>query len=94
MSKVKNEVVFSTEEKEFAKQLKDNIIEDLQSNLGDVDIAVSVQISFDNEGNVRWGHVYVDSGAEDKVWRIIETTKDNFAHQNGFPDILIDVLPA
>ena len=95
MSQVKNKaVIFSAEELKMAEELKGNITKDLRGELEDVKVDISTEISLDHEGNVRWGHVYVSADADEGVWRIIDKTKDNYAHSHGFPDILIDVLPA
>ncbi len=94
MSKLRDHIEFSATELKMAAELKSDINKDLSEELETENMNIVVEISFGDNENVRWGHVYADADAEGEAWRVIETAKDNFAHRNGFPDTLIDVLPA
>lgn len=82
------EIIYSDTEVGIATKLKMTILDAVPKLR-----TIVVEISLDDKKDVIWGHVYVAQDSDVEVWKSVADAKEKFAHLNGFPDNLIDVLP-
>jgi len=100
------EIKFSAMEQRWGDELKAVICEALGLN-PDQQI-ISVQIGLDDDGNPKWGNVYIDARgwnddtmSIDDMWHVAKIAKERYARNKelpdgdiGFPPDLIEVIDA